>query len=85
MIPGGRGSAGAGDREAVRAGGPDLGINEGTVGNWVNADKRHRGEGDGALGEDERAITKIHSVDRDLFGGRKRPASRSQIGSPCGP
>src|SRR6266498_3455859 len=33
----------------------DLGIKEGTLGNWVNADKRRRGEGDGALGEDERA------------------------------
>ena len=33
----------------------DLGINEGTPGNWVNADKRRRGEGDGALNEDERA------------------------------
>ena len=33
----------------------ELGINEGTLGNWVNADKRRRGEGDGALGEDERA------------------------------
>jgi transposase len=32
----------------------DLGINEGTLGNWVNADKRCRG-GDGALSEDERA------------------------------
>ena len=32
----------------------DLGINEGTLGNWVNADKRRRG-GDGALSEDERA------------------------------
>ncbi|MGB6457946.1 MAG: IS3 family transposase [Streptosporangiaceae bacterium] len=33
----------------------DLGINGGTLGNWVNADKRRRGESDGALGEDERA------------------------------
>jgi len=33
----------------------DLGINEGTLANWVNADKRRRGEADGVLGEDERA------------------------------
>ena len=33
----------------------DLGINEGTLGNWVNADKRRRGDADGALSEDERA------------------------------
>jgi transposase len=26
-----------------------------TLGNWVDADRRRRGEGDGALGEDERA------------------------------
>jgi transposase len=32
----------------------DLGINEGTLGNWVNADRRRRGEGD-VLAEDERA------------------------------
>jgi transposase len=32
----------------------DLGINSGTLGNWVHADRRRRGEGDGALGEDER-------------------------------
>jgi len=33
----------------------DLGINAGTLGNWVEADKRRRGEGEGALGDDERA------------------------------
>jgi transposase len=31
----------------------DLGINEGILGNWVNADRRRRGEGDGALSEGE--------------------------------
>jgi transposase len=31
----------------------DLGINEGTLGNWVGADRRRRG--DGQLSEDERA------------------------------
>ena len=32
----------------------DLGINAGTLGNWVNAE-RDRRDGDGALSEDERA------------------------------
>jgi transposase len=32
----------------------DLGINEGTLGNWVNADKRARSDGNGVLTEDER-------------------------------
>jgi transposase len=33
----------------------DLGINAGTLGNWVNLDRRRRGEGDGPLEQDERA------------------------------
>jgi transposase len=33
----------------------DVDINEGTLGNWVNADKRRRGDGTGVLDEDERA------------------------------
>ena len=32
----------------------DLGVNEGTLGNWVNADRNRQG-GDGILSEDERA------------------------------
>jgi transposase len=32
----------------------DLGINEGSLGNWVNADRRSRGEGNGGLSESER-------------------------------
>ncbi len=32
----------------------DLGIHDGTLANWVNADRRRRG-GDGQLSEDERA------------------------------
>jgi transposase len=34
----------------------DMGINEGTLGNWVGQDRRARGEGaGGGLSEDERA------------------------------
>jgi transposase len=33
----------------------DLGVNAGTLGNWVNADQRRRGEGNSGLDEDERA------------------------------
>jgi transposase len=32
----------------------ELGINEGTLGNWYARDRRARGEGGGALSEDER-------------------------------
>jgi len=33
----------------------DLGINAGTLGNWVELDRRRRGAGSGGLSEDERA------------------------------
>jgi transposase len=33
----------------------DLGVNEGTLGNWVALDRQHRETGNGALDEDERA------------------------------
>ena len=33
----------------------ELGINEGTLGNWCAKDRRARGEDSGALSEDERA------------------------------
>src|SRR5205814_8810712 len=32
-----------------------LGVHGGTLGSWVNADRRRHGEGNGGLGEDERA------------------------------
>ena len=45
----------------------DLGINEGTLGKWVNA-HRHRREGaDGALNEDERAeLTRLRRENAEL-------------------
>jgi transposase len=33
----------------------ELGVNEGTLGNWVMLDRRRHGDGNGGLGEDERA------------------------------
>jgi transposase len=33
----------------------ELGINEGTLGNWVGAERRARERGNGSLSEDERA------------------------------
>jgi transposase len=33
----------------------ELGIHDGTLGNWVNADRRRRQKGGGAVSEDERA------------------------------
>jgi transposase len=33
----------------------ELGIHDGTLGNWVNADRRRRQGGDGAVSEEERA------------------------------
>jgi transposase len=33
----------------------ELGIHDGTLGNWVNAERRRRGDGNGGLGEDGQA------------------------------
>ena len=52
----------------------DLGINAGTLGNWVNADARRRGDGSGVLAEDERA----ELVRRPALPGRWR-AQRAGI------
>ena len=42
----------------------DLGVNEGTLGNWVNADRRRRDGGNGELSEDERAEL---AMERDVL------------------
>jgi transposase len=45
----------------------DLGINESTRGNWVNAGKRHRGDGTGVLDEDDRAeLARLHKENAEL-------------------
>src|SRR5262249_57834264 len=54
----------------------DLGINPGTLGNWVNADKRRRGDGTGALDEDERAGLAPLPRERAGLGGGRDCVSR---------
>ena len=48
----------------------DLALNEGTLRNWVNADKRRRGEGNGAV------LYSIKATRPDLSGA-KLPAPHS--------
>jgi transposase len=54
-LPGGRGAAGPETGKPIAQVARDLGINEGTLGNWVNADQRRRDGDGGVLSEDERA------------------------------
>jgi transposase len=44
----------------------DLGINEGTLGNWVNADRRRRGDGTGALDEGTRGLARLRRENAEL-------------------
>jgi transposase len=45
----------------------ELGINEGTLGNWCAKDRRQRGDDDGVLSEDERAeLTRLRKENAEL-------------------
>jgi transposase len=45
----------------------ELGINEGTLGNWVGMDRRRRESGDGALSESERAeLVRLRAENAEL-------------------
>jgi hypothetical protein len=60
-LQGGRGTAGPGDGKPIAQVARELGVNEGTLGNWVNLDRRRRGAGNGQLSEDERAeLARLH-------------------------
>ena len=46
----------------------DLGVNEGTLGNWVNSDRRRRDGGDGQLTEEERAeLVRLRKENAELM------------------
>src|SRR5256884_8641702 len=60
----------------------DLGINEGTLGNWVNADRRRRGGRNGQLGGDERAGRgRLREEEAEL--ARERDVVKGSV-APCG-
>jgi transposase len=59
----------------------DLGVNEGTLGNWCALDRRHRGGGDGELSESERAeLIRLRGENAELAMQRACSSARSPSG-----
>ena len=76
-LQGGRGAAGPATRKPVAQVARELGIQDGALGNWVNADRRGlRQGGDGVISDDERGeLARLRKENAEL--AMRRGSARS--------